>query len=207
MRKWWMILIMMILGGGIGYLSIFIIKPMYKADTYLSIINRDKVVSSESLNSFEQLIRQYYKVIYSRSLITAVLSNIDNFYTTEEEFMKIVSIDSEKDSNIIVIKAKYSEPTIVAAIANTTGREFITQIQQLTNTDNIVVLDEALVPDKPVSNNIMQKILLGVLTGFMVSIGAIYIIEYLHTTVRSAEDIENGLNLRVIGIIPEYDIK
>jgi capsular polysaccharide biosynthesis protein len=202
-QKWWLIVLLVVLGGGISFLSIFLSKPMYKANTTLCIINQD--ITDEALNS-SQFFRQYYEVIYSRSLISMVLRNLNNVYLTENEFIKMISIDSKTNSNIITISAKYHDPTVAAAIANATGKEFITQIRLLTKSDNIVILDEAQVPAFPISN-LLSRILLGQLTGLMVALCIIYLIEYFDTTVRFAEDIENGIKVRVIGIIPEYDIE
>ncbi len=212
-RKWWLVVLLAVLGGGIGFLSVFFTKPMYQADTTLYIINRDKVLTTgQSLNSqdiavSQQLVRQYSDIISSRLVTSAVVRDVKNYNFTENEILSMVNISSNKDSNILTISAMWSDPTAAAAVANATGREFTTQIRQLTNSDNVGILDEALVPNYPISNNGLKKVFLGLLAGLTVAFGIIYIIEYFDTTVRSAEDIENGLKLRVIGIIPEHDIR
>lgn len=52
-----------------------------------------------------------------------------------------------------------------------------------------------------------MRVLIGLLAGFLIGFGIIYIQELLDTTVRSIEEIEEDLNLKVIGIIPEHQIK
>ena len=212
-RKWWLIVLLAVLGGGISFLNVYYTKPEYKADTKLYIMNRDKVITKgQSLNSSDialsqQLVRQYYEIIYSRSVTSAVSQEVKEYNLSENAILSMISIASKLDSNIFTISARGYDPTIAAAVANATGRVFSTQIRQLSNSDNIGILDDALVPNYPVNNKGAQKVLLGILSGLMVAFGIIYIIEYFDTTVRSAEDIEKGLKVRVIGIIPEHDIR
>ncbi|MDR3583745.1 MAG: Wzz/FepE/Etk N-terminal domain-containing protein [Desulfosporosinus sp.] len=213
MRKWRLIVLLVVIGGGLGLLMVYFAKPMYQADTTLYIMNRDKMslkdqsLSSQDLEATQQLVRQSTEIITSRLVTAAVLRDVKQYNLTEKELLLMVNINSNLNSNLIKISARGSDPTVVAAVANATGSEFMIQIRQLTNSNILNVLDEAIVPNFPVPNNGPQKVFLGMLAGLFVALGIIYILEYFDTTVRSAEDIENGLNVRVIGIIPEHDIR
>ena len=186
--------------------------PMYQTNTKLYIMNLNKMkTNGQTLNSSDlefskQLVQRYFDIIYSRSVASLVSQEVKEHNLSENEIMSMVSISSKLDSNVFTITARGYDPTIAAAVANATGRVFSTQIRQLSNIDNVGILDEALVPKYPVSNNGLNIILLGLLAGLMVAFGIIYIIEYFDTTVRSVEDIEKGLKVRVIGIIPENNI-
>jgi len=167
----------------------------------------DQTLKSTDLELSQQLVRPYSEIIFSRSMATAVARDVNNYHLTIDNILSIVKIDSNKDSNILTISAISSDPAAAAAVANAAGREFIIQIRKITNSDNVGILDEALVPNYPVSNNEIQKVLLGLLSGLMVAFGITYTIGYFDTTVYSVEDVEKGLKVRVIGIIPEYDIR
>ncbi|HWQ89322.1 MAG TPA: Wzz/FepE/Etk N-terminal domain-containing protein [Desulfitobacteriaceae bacterium] len=211
-RKWWLLAILVALGGLLSYLSVVLAPPMYKADSTLYIMNRSKVlttgqtITSQDLVVSQLLVKQYTAVIYSRSVISAVAQALDNQSITEENILSMIGITSETDSNILTISAQWYDPVVAAEVANHTGQEFVNQIRKLTNSDNISILDEAVVPDTPVSNKKSLKVLIGLLAGFLIAAGSIYVMEYFDTTVRSVEDIEKSLGLRVIGIIPEHDI-
>ncbi|MDR3541180.1 MAG: Wzz/FepE/Etk N-terminal domain-containing protein [Desulfosporosinus sp.] len=210
--KWWLIVLLAVIGAGLGFLIAYSAKPMYQADTTLYIMNRDKMAEgdlslrSQDIEVSQQLVRQSIEIISSRLVTSAVLKDIKNYNITEKELLSMISINSNLNSNIVTISATWSDPAVAAAVANATGSEFAIQIRQFTNSNILKVLDEAIVPNNPVPNKGPQKVLLGLLAGLIIAFGVIYIIEYLDTTVRSAEDIENGLKVRVIGIIPEYDI-
>lgn len=211
-RNWWLILVLAVLGGGIGCLYVNSAKPIYHADTKLYIMNLDKVkTDGQSLNSSDlevsqQLVREYLDIIYSRSLTSAVSQEVKQYNLSADAILSMVSVASQEKSNIIIISANDSNPAIAAAVANATGRIFSTQIRQLSNSNNVGILDEAQIPKYPI-NNKGTEIYLGILSGLMVAFGIIYVIEYFDTTVRSVEDIEKGLNLSVIGIIPDLNIR
>lgn len=211
-RKWWLVLLLAILGGGLGFLINFNSKPMYQADTTLYIINRDKLFEVGSLNSqdiavSEQLVRQYYDIIYSRSVISEVLREVKGYNLSEKAILSMISLSSNPESNIFTISARAVDPYIASVVANAAGQAFTKQIRQLTNSDNVGILDQAQVPIYPLSNNSIQIVFVGLLAGLMVAFFLIYIIEYFDTTVHSADDIEKELNIRVIGIIPEHNIR
>lgn len=212
-RKWWLIILFAVLGGGLGYLNVYYIQPVYQAETKLYISNPDiaatngKPLSSSELALRQQLVRQYYDIIYSRALTSAVAQEVKEYNLTGNAISSMISINSKQDTNIFTISARGSDPTIVAAVANATGREFIAQLRQLSNIDTVGILDKALVPNYPLNRNGEQKVLLGILLGLTVAFGIIYSLAYYDSTVRSEEDIVKGLKVRVIGIIPEHDIR
>ncbi|AFQ45969.1 YveK family protein [Desulfosporosinus meridiei] len=210
-RKWRLIVLLVVLGGGISSLYVYYTEPLYQAETRLYIMNLDKVSAENRFLDFsdlelsQRLVQEYYEVVYSRSVISLVAKEVKEHNLSEREILSMISIELKKDSNIFTISARGYEPTIAADVANATGRVFATQIRQLSNSDSVGILDEALVPDYPVNKGV-QKIIQGLLLGLLAALGIIYIIEYFDTTVRSAEDIEKGLLVRVIGIIPENNI-
>jgi len=208
-RKWWLIVLLMAAGGGMGFLNSYFTKPLYHSDTKLYIINHvtgGQLFHSSDIDLSQQLVRQYSDIIFSRKVIAVVASDLNHYHLTTDKILSMIKININKDSNILTISAISTDPEVAAAVANATGREFINQIRELTNTDNVGILDYALVPNYSDSKNKVEKVLIGLLLALIVAFSIIYFIEYFDTTVHSVEDIEKGLKLRVIGIIPEHDI-
>ncbi len=69
----------------------------------------------------------------------------------------------------------------------------------------VKVIEHALIPDenKPVSPNYLFNILISIAVGIGLGIGMAYFIEYLDTSVKTVDDVEQHLGLPVIGIIPQ----
>lgn len=193
-------------------MNIFSNQPMYGADTTLFVLNREKVEAGQALSSQDlvfgqELVKQYSEIFYSRSVISETSNKLAEYNISPEMLASMVTISSQKDSNILTVHAVSFDPEVAAITANAMAEEFTAMIRDLTKSDYISILDQAQVAQYPMPNNGVQKTFIWLMAGLVIACGIIYIIEYLNTTVRSAEEIESQLSLRVIGIIPEHDIR
>jgi len=76
------------------------------------------------------------------------------------------------------------------------------RLAEAQSTSNIVVVESPVeVPTVPVRPRTFQNTLLGALVGFLLSVGVVFLIEYLDDRVRSPEQIDTILKLPVVGLI------
>lgn len=75
------------------------------------------------------------------------------------------------------------------------------RLAEAQSTSNIVVVEPARVPTAPVRPKTVQNTLLGGIIGLMLSMGIVFLIEYLDDRVRSPEQIDKILKLPVVGLI------
>jgi polysaccharide biosynthesis transport protein len=75
------------------------------------------------------------------------------------------------------------------------------RLAEAQSTSNIVVVEEATLPTVPVRPRVLQNTLLGVLVGLMLSIGLVFLIEYLDDRIRSPDQIDKILKLPLVGLI------
>ncbi|HSD83924.1 MAG TPA: polysaccharide biosynthesis tyrosine autokinase [Anaerolineae bacterium] len=75
------------------------------------------------------------------------------------------------------------------------------RLAEAQSTSNIVVVEPATLPDLPIRPRTTQNTLLGALVGLMLSIGVVFLIEYLDDRIRSPEQIDKVLKLPVVGLI------
>ncbi len=75
------------------------------------------------------------------------------------------------------------------------------RLAEAQSTSNIVVVEAPVVPISPVRPRTAQNTLLGVLVGLMLSVGVVFLIEYLDDRVRLPEQIDQMLKLPVVGLI------
>ncbi len=75
------------------------------------------------------------------------------------------------------------------------------RLAEAQSTSNIVVVEPATLPSSPIRPRTVQNTLLGALVGLMLSIGVVFLIEYLDDRIRSPEQIDKVLKLPVVGLI------
>ena len=67
---------------------------------------------------------------------------------------------------------------------------------------NILIIDVAAVPVKPIKPRIVLTLVLGVLGGLAVAIGLAFFVNYLDDSIKSQDDVETYLRLAFLGYVP-----
>jgi uncharacterized protein involved in exopolysaccharide biosynthesis/Mrp family chromosome partitioning ATPase len=68
---------------------------------------------------------------------------------------------------------------------------------------NIRIVEEAVIPNAPVSLNKTHNLMLGIIIGLMGGIGLVFFFEYLDRSLRTEEDVHRHIGLPVLGVIPD----
>ncbi len=80
-------------------------------------------------------------------------------------------------------------------------------LSALVRSNNIRVVDRALLPDRPIRPDIVTNLLLALVIGLLGGIGLALGLEYLDDTFKTHEDVERYLHLPLLGLIPHHRIK
>ena len=80
------------------------------------------------------------------------------------------------------------------------------RLARLQNTPNVVQIEAAIVPARPVRPRPVINTGLGAVVGLLFAGGIAFLIEYLDDTIRTPEDIERILKLPVVGYIGDINI-
>ena len=67
----------------------------------------------------------------------------------------------------------------------------------------VEIIDVAEPKRRPVSPNLFMNVLLSIFVGLGAGVGLAYFIEYLDTSIKTADDVERILGLPVLGLIPQ----
>ena len=81
------------------------------------------------------------------------------------------------------------------------------EIQDVAETEDIDILDPALVPDYPVNRDKKKKAAMGVLFSIVLGMGIAIGIDFLDKSIKTVDDVKKFLKLEVIGAIPNIDFK
>ncbi len=69
--------------------------------------------------------------------------------------------------------------------------------------ESIIVHDDPVISNSPVSPNVTMNLVLGAVVGLIFGVGIAFFLEYLDTSVKSLEDVERYLQVPVLAVIPK----
>ena len=212
-RRMWLILLLTILSVVTsGVVSYYVLEPEYQTFTTLMVgkpkdyQNFDSKLEYNDLLLNQRLVSTYGQIVQMRVVIDEVIENL-NLDISYNEFKNKVSVNLVKDTEIIKIEAKDRDPALAAKIANETAQVFMSSVKNIMMVENVQVIDEAQVPESPISPRPKLNMAIAAVLGLMIGVFLVFLLEYLDNTIKTPEDVERHLGLTVIGTVPMVDEK
>lgn len=130
LRRWlWLLLLGSILAGTTAFLVSRQMTPIYEASTTLLISqssNNSAYFDYNSILSSERLTRTYAQLLVKRPVLTTVIDTL-GLSQTPEQIARMITVSPVRDTQLVVMKVKDSDPARAAAIANNVAETFIAQ--------------------------------------------------------------------------------
>lgn len=189
-----------------GVFTVFVITPEYAVSTQFLVSQRDtdqtETIQSADIRTNLELINTYNVIIKSSRILENVRDEL-NLDLSATALSNKISVTNENQSQVVTVQVTDTDPLRAERIANTTVSVFQEEIFELMNVDNVNVLNlaDAGVNPQPVSPNLTMNIAIALVLGVMVGVGISFLLEYLDTTIKTEEDIENILGISVIGTV------
>lgn len=123
--------------------------------------------------------------------------------------VEIKKTESKKDAlerNIDTqdyVSAKRDFETDLALLEQMKLKLITEEISEGLPNETIVVHDDPVISDSPVSPNVTLNLVLGAVVGLVFGVGIAFFLEYLDTSVKSLEDVEMYLQVPVLAVIPK----
>ena len=200
-----LIISLIILAIGIAtILSFYYVTPLYQAQT--QILVNQKTSSQETLwyqmELDMQLINTYNEIFTSDLILTQVIDRLD-LNVTPGQLKAKISLSNVNDSKVVNIIITDEDHRQAVKIANSLVEIVKREIPVLINVDNINVLTYAKNVENPtpIKPNKTLNIAIGATIGLFVSIGAVFLLEILDTTIKSEKDVEEVLHIPMMGVV------
>lgn len=212
-KRWKLIALITIVATLISaILSFFVIKPQYEATTKLFIGKQETSQNTANYDNndimmYQKLMKTYAELVKTSDLVTNAVKSANLDYNQKEikEILTNLNVTPSADTQILDLSFKGENPKEVLKITEAITNEFISESKDLIPNGNVQIIQKAQLPEHPVSPNKKLNILIAFFLGLMVGVGVVLLIEYLDNTFKSREDLENTLELPIIGTIPDYD--
>lgn len=89
-------------------------------------------------------------------------------------------------------------PILARDITNTLPGVLSREIFDIMKVDSTSVLDETVLPTTPLAQNKVIKIAIATILGMMVSVGLVFLFEYLDRSIKTADEIESLLGFQFL---------
>ena len=79
------------------------------------------------------------------------------------------------------------------------------RISEVMEPTDVQVVDMATLPEKAIKPKKLLNVLIAAILGLMVGVGAAFALEFMNKTIQNPDDVEEYLDLPVLGSIPNFD--
>lgn len=115
-----------------------------------------------------------------------------NKLPSKEQGLAKVMRDAAVNQEIYIMLAKRHEEARISEVMQPT---------------DVQIIDVAIEPDKPIKPKKTLNVVIAAILGLFIGLAAAFMKEYMNKTIRTAEDVQQYLDLPVLGSIPDFDSK
>ncbi|MBX0318786.1 MULTISPECIES: YveK family protein [Shouchella] len=189
-------------------ISSFVLTPMYERSTQL-LVNQavpEGQLNQQVVRNNLELIDTYSEIIKSPRILNEVIE-AEGLDMTYGDLEAAVSVGSQSNSQVVTITVESASPADATLLTNSIATVFQEQIPDIMSIDNVSILSEAEIGEDPtpVSPKPLLNIAIAFVVGLMAAVGLAFLLEYLDTTIKTEKDIENIIDLPVLGAVSNMD--
>ncbi|WP_042401055.1 MULTISPECIES: YveK family protein [Clostridium] len=209
-KKRWIIIVAITLTATIisGIISFFVIDPVYEASTKVFVgkeENDNAAYNSSEINMYQQLLQTYAQAIKTKDLVNRAISGLKYDGLEARNVVESLTVNPISNTQILQIKYQSKDPNEAKDVLKSVTDEFIVTAKELVPNGNVRIIEEVELPQNPVSPNKKMNIAIAFLLGLMVSVGLVFLLEYLDNTYKNKDQLEKELGIPVLGAIPDIE--
>ncbi len=210
MQKIWLIAAAALIAGLLAFAGTqLFITPLYQSTAMFYVNNGSLSVGSASFNlsssdlvTSRGLVESYMVILKTRETLVDVAdyAEVDRSYG---QLAGMVSAAAVNETEIFQVTVTSPDPKEAEAIADAISYILPKRISSIVEGTSAEIVDHAVLPTKQSSPNTMKNTMLGLILGFMASVGLICLYEIFNITIRSEEDIEQCCHHPVLAVVPD----
>lgn len=208
LERWWIVAVSAVLLAVIGFSAATITYvPTYSSKIMFIASNRQTSMivsgqSSSDINASVTLATSYQYVFTTTELATKVAQNCGYKDISADEIKRFVSVQSVEDTAIVYLTVTTTNADLSYSIAKAYESLYEDAITTAFPSTTLTVIDPPLLADKPnADNSALLYTLLGFVAGLALSVLGILCSVILKDTVKSTDDVQSKLGLKIIGTV------
>ncbi len=188
--------------------SSFIVKPEFTSTTRIYVVNRNQGdkpgLTNQDLQAGSYLVKDYREIILSQDVLEKVATDL-KLELPPKGLASKIKVTVPVDTRIVSISVTDRAPEEASRIANSLREVAAQKIISVTRVSDVTTLEEARPATSPSSPNIRRNTLVGFLAGAVVMVVTVLLVEFLDTRVKRPEDIEDVMQIALLGVVPNLD--
>ena len=204
-----LIALVAIVAGALAFAySAFIVKPEFTSTTRIYVVNRNQGdkpgLTNQDLQAGSYLVKDYREIILSQDVLEKVTSNL-KLDLSPKDLASKVKVNVPVDTRIVSISVNDRVPEEASRIANSLREVAAEKIISITRVSDVTTLEEARPATAPSSPNIRRNTIIGLLGGTVFTVIVVLIVELVDTRVKRPEDIEDVMQIALLGVVPNLN--
>ena len=188
--------------------SSFIVKPEFTSTTRIYVVNRNQGdkpgLTNQDLQAGSYLVKDYREIILSQDVLEKVATDL-KLELPPKGLASKIKVTVPVDTRIVSISVTDRVPEEASRIANSLREVAAQKIISVTRVSDVTTLEEARPATSPSSPNIRRNTMVGFLAGAVVMVVTVLLVELLDTRVKRPEDIEDVMQIALLGVVPNLD--
>ena len=188
--------------------SSFIVKPEFTSTTRIYVVNRNQGdkpgLTNQDLQAGSYLVKDYREIILSQDVLEKVATDL-KLELPPKGLASKIKVTVPVDTRIVSISVTDRAPEEASRIANSLREVAAQKIISVTRVSDVTPLEEARPATSPSSPNIRRNTMVGFLAGAVVMVVTVLLVELLDTRVKRPEDIEDVMQIALLGVVPNLD--
>jgi capsular polysaccharide biosynthesis protein len=189
----------------VGLFSVFFVRNAYTATASMYVLAQDESQSSTSLysdlNASQMLTNDVAKLLKSDRIVDQVGSEVG----VDQLKGYKVSVTSETTSRVITLSVTGPDPQRAADIVNKMIDDVSDVARSVMSIQSVNAIDQAYAPAEPSGPNRLLYTAVAFLAGLFAAIVIVVVGDMLNTRVRGPEDLEELIDVPIIGRIPNVE--
>lgn len=201
--SWWLLLLLLILGAGVGFWKIEKnYSPYYEASASFVVTAgvQDNIISSSYYNkvSAEQLNATFPYILTSSVLKQVVAKDLGLGGVPGS-----ISAQMVGDTSLFQINVISGNPQMAYDILQSVVKNYPTVAKYVIGNTQLKLLDETGIPTEPKNpRSYKRSIAMGMLGGFLIYSALLFFWTVTRHTIKNKDDLKKYLNLKYLGGIP-----
>lgn len=187
-------------------ISFFFLDEKYQASTQVLVNQKesDTQMMAQEVQSNIQLVNTYSEIVKSPRILDKVSKELNRKYSSSE-ISNMLTVNNQAESQLLNIAIESKSGNDSEKVANKISEVFSEEVPDIMNVDNVSVLSTADNTAKQVAPKTVVNLIIGLITGLILALLIIFIKEMIDKRIKSEEDVENELEIPVLGSIQKFN--